>query len=145
MPRAGVNTITVALPGFKLVFGYVYEGQFLVAASWNALWTAMSSVGMLFGMLLLLSFEKSFILTHLGGIACGFVSDRLGRRAGMIFGAILSIIGVAVQYISETPAVLLVGKIVRNPIGRYSDLSNVNIAEWFRPWLLPNDWTNLCI
>jgi SP family general alpha glucoside:H+ symporter-like MFS transporter len=116
MPRAGVNTITVALPGFKLVFGYVYEGELLVAASWNALWTAMSSVGMLFGMLLVLFLEKPLVLTHLGGIACGYVSDRLGRRAGMIIGSILSIIGVAVQYISESPSVLLVGKIASNPI-----------------------------
>lgn len=52
----GVNSISTALPGFKLVFGYEYEGQLLVSATWNALWTAMTSLGML-----------------LGGIACGYL------------------------------------------------------------------------
>ena len=91
----GVNSISTALPGFKLVFGYEYEGQLLVSATWNALWTAMTSLGML-----------------LGGIACGYLSDRLGRRVGFLAGSAFSIVGVGVEYTASTPGVLLAGKIV---------------------------------
>lgn len=91
----GVNSISTALPGFKLVFGYEYEGQLLVSATWNALWTAMTSLGML-----------------LGGIACGYLSDRFGRRIGFLAGSGFSIIGVGVEYAASTPGVLLAGKIV---------------------------------
>jgi hypothetical protein len=48
----GVNSISVALPAFKMVFGYEYEGELLISATWNALWTAMTSLGMLIGELL---------------------------------------------------------------------------------------------
>lgn len=91
----GVNSISTALPGFKLVFGYEYEGQLLVSATWNALWTAMTSLGML-----------------LGGIACGYLSDRFGRQVGFLAGSACSIVGVGVEYVASTPGVLLAGKIV---------------------------------
>lgn len=49
MNQTGVNSISTALPGFKLVFGYEYGGELLISATWNALWTAMTSLGMLVG------------------------------------------------------------------------------------------------
>jgi len=67
----------------------------LVSATWNALWTAMTSLGML-----------------LGGIACGYLSDRFGRRMGFLAGSAFSIVGVGVEYAASTPGVLLAGKIV---------------------------------
>lgn len=51
----GVNSITVALPGFKMVFGYQYGDQLLISATWNALWTAMTSLGMLIGEQIIIS------------------------------------------------------------------------------------------
>ncbi|KAL5049073.1 general substrate transporter [Aspergillus fruticulosus] len=91
----GVNTITMALPAFKIVFGYEYQGELLIDAKWNALWTAMTSIGMI-----------------LGGVVCGSISDSWGRKAGMLLGSILSTVGIAVQYDSESAGVLLVGKII---------------------------------
>jgi hypothetical protein len=35
-----------------MVFGYEYEGELLISATWNALWTAMTSLGMLIGEIL---------------------------------------------------------------------------------------------
>jgi SP family general alpha glucoside:H+ symporter-like MFS transporter len=37
-----------------MVFGYEYQNELLISASWNALWTAMTSLGMLIGMLVAL-------------------------------------------------------------------------------------------
>lgn len=95
LSSTGVNSISTALPGFKLVFGYEYEGTLLVSATWNALWTAMTSMGML-----------------IGGLACGYVSDRLGRRMGFIVGSCLSLLGVGLEYAATSPGMLLAGKIV---------------------------------
>lgn len=47
--QTGISTITMALPAFKLVFGYEYEGVLLLSAVWNSLWTAMTFLGMLIG------------------------------------------------------------------------------------------------
>lgn len=37
------------MPGFKMVFGYEYDGEFLIPATWNALWSAMTFLGMSLG------------------------------------------------------------------------------------------------
>ncbi|KAL6233335.1 major facilitator superfamily domain-containing protein [Aspergillus navahoensis] len=98
----GVNTITMALPAFKMVFGYDYEGELLIDAKWNALWTAMTSIGMI-----------------LGGVICG-----------MLLGSILSTVGVAVQYISETAGVLLVGKIINGfAMGFFLSTGPIYVSE----------------
>ncbi|KAF4552546.1 Sugar (and other) transporter-like protein 14 [Elsinoe fawcettii] len=109
----GVNSITIALPGFKLDFGYQYQGQLLVSATWNALWTAMSSLGML-----------------IGGIICGFISDRFGRRVGFGSGSMLSIAGVGIQYAANTASVLLVGKIVNGlALGFFLTMAPTYVSE----------------
>lgn len=46
----------------------------------------------------------------LGGLLCGLVSDRFGRRFGFMSGSILSATGVAMQYAANEPGLLLGGK-----------------------------------
>ncbi|KAJ5371187.1 uncharacterized protein N7496_007279 [Penicillium cataractarum] len=99
----GVNSISVSLPGFKMVFGYEYEGELLISATWNALWTAMTSLGML-----------------IGSIICGWVSDRGGRRLGFLVGSALSLLGVGLEYAANEPGMLLAGKIQFTGIAFYS-------------------------
>ncbi|KAL4748229.1 general substrate transporter [Aspergillus terricola var. indicus] len=109
----GVNTITIALPAFKMVFGYEYKGELLIDAKWNALWTAMTSIGMI-----------------LGGVICGTLSDHWGRKAGMLLGSILSIVGVAVQYTSESAGALLAGKIVNGfAMGFFLSTGPIYVSE----------------
>jgi MFS family permease len=91
----GVNTISIALPAFKMTFGYEYQGELVIDATWNALWGAMTSVGMIFG-----------------GVICGQLSDLLGRKASMFLGAALSMVGVGVEYAAASVGVLLAGKTV---------------------------------
>ncbi|RAO65093.1 uncharacterized protein BHQ10_001105 [Talaromyces amestolkiae] len=109
----GVNVITLSLPGFKLVFGYEYEGELIVGAIWNSLWGAMTSLGMV-----------------VGGVTSGFVADLWGRRAAILAGAILSAVGVAVEYIAATPSVLLVGKIINGiAMGIFLSINPAYISE----------------
>lgn len=44
-----INAVIMAMPGFKMVFGYEYDGEFLIPATWNALWSAMTFLGMSLG------------------------------------------------------------------------------------------------
>lgn len=100
----GVGGISNALPAFKLDFGYEYQGQLLIGAVWNALWGAMTSLGLL-----------------IGGIACGYISDWRGRRLALTIGCCLSILGVGIMYAASSPAVLLVAKTVSPPLSAPRD------------------------
>lgn len=82
-----------------MVFGYEYKGELVIDATWNALWGAMTSVGMIFG-----------------GVICGQLSDLWGRKVSMFLGAALSMVGVGVEYAAANVGVLLAGKIVSFPL-----------------------------
>ncbi|KAJ5929910.1 hypothetical protein N7466_005403 [Penicillium verhagenii] len=109
----GVNSITLALPGFKMVFGYEYGGELLISATWNALWTAMTSIGML-----------------IGSIICGWVSDRGGRRLGFGIGSAISLLGVGLEYAAKEPGMLLAGKIINGlSLGFFLTLGSTYASE----------------
>ncbi|OOQ86552.1 maltose permease [Penicillium brasilianum] len=109
----GVNSISVALPAFKMVFGYEYEGELLISATWNALWTAMTSLGML-----------------IGSIICGWVSDRGGRRLGFGMGSVISLLGVGLEYAAKEPGLLLAGKIINGlALGFFLTLGSTYASE----------------
>lgn len=95
--ESGIHNMSTALPGFKLHFGYKFEGQLLVSATWNALWTAMTFFGIL-----------------MGGPICGVVSDWKGRRAAFAAGCCISFVGVGIMYAAESHGMLLASKIVRH-------------------------------
>ncbi|KAJ5778741.1 hypothetical protein N7520_001987 [Penicillium odoratum] len=100
----GVNSISVSLPGFKMVFGYEYQGELLISATWNSLWTAMSSLGMLI--------------------------DRGGRRIGFAVGAAVSLLDVGLEYAADGPGMLLAGKIINGiALGFFLTLSSVYASE----------------
>ncbi|KAJ6188608.1 hypothetical protein N7519_003516 [Penicillium mononematosum] len=109
----GVNSISTALPSFKMVFGYEYEGELLISATWNALWTAMTSLGML-----------------VGSIICGWASDRGGRRLGLTIGSAISLLGVGLEYAASEPGMLLAGKIINGvALGFFLTLGSTYASE----------------
>ncbi|KAH0439701.1 hypothetical protein CcaCcLH18_02811 [Colletotrichum camelliae] len=99
----GISTITIALPGFKMAFGYEYEGQLLVSATWNALWGAMTFLGMLLGTLTL---QHSLIASS------------------------ISILGIGLQYAASEPGLLLAGKMINGlALGFFLTLTPIYISE----------------
>ncbi|KAL2802094.1 general substrate transporter [Aspergillus granulosus] len=109
----GISTITMALPAFKLVFGYEYHGQLLLSATWNALWTAMTFLGIL-----------------IGGIICGWVSDKTGRRTGFVIGSLISIVGIGLQYGASEQGMLLAGKTINGlALGFFLALAPIYTSE----------------
>ncbi|KAJ5341507.1 maltose permease [Penicillium brevicompactum] len=96
-----------------MVFGYQYGDQLLISATWNALWTAMTSLGML-----------------IGSIASGWISDRGGRRAGFAIGSAISILGVGLEYAANEPGLLLAGKIINGlSLGFFLSLGAIYASE----------------
>ncbi|KAL0932627.1 maltose permease [Colletotrichum truncatum] len=109
----GVSTITIALPSFKMVFGYEYQGQLLISATWNAVWTAMTYLGM-----------------SGGGILSGWLSDRFGRRVAFLIASCISILGIGLQYAASEPGLLLAGKMVNGiALGFFLTLTPTYISE----------------
>ncbi|OAL52636.1 general substrate transporter [Pyrenochaeta sp. DS3sAY3a] len=109
----GVGNMSIALPGFKLHFGYVYQDTLLISATWNALWTAMTFVGVL-----------------IGSAICGQISDWRGRRASFAVGSCISLVGVGIMYASETHGMLLASKIINGcALGIYLTLSPTYASE----------------
>ncbi|TDZ37011.1 MFS transporter fmqE [Colletotrichum spinosum] len=103
----------IALPGFKMDFGYEYEGQLLISATWNALWGAMTFLGML-----------------LGSLMCGWLSDRFGHRLGLLIASCISILGIGLQYAASGPGLLLAGKMINGlALGFFLTLTPNYISE----------------
>ncbi|KAJ5242445.1 uncharacterized protein N7469_000772 [Penicillium citrinum] len=108
-----VNAVILAMPGFKKVFGYEYNGELLISATWNALWSAMTFLGM-----------------GIGSLICGWFSDKTGRRSGFLAGCILSISGIGLQYAASRPGILLAGKIVNGfALGFFLALASTYTSE----------------
>ncbi|KFY47535.1 hypothetical protein V496_10597 [Pseudogymnoascus sp. VKM F-4515 (FW-2607)] len=90
------NGATLAMPSFLLYFGAVNsDGNLFIPSIWTSLWVAMTNLGQAFG-----------------SFAGGPLAHRFGRRYIIMAFAIVSIIGVALQFTATTRGVLLGGKII---------------------------------
>lgn len=90
------NGATLAMPSFLLYFGAVdSDGNLFIPSIWTSLWVAMTNLGQAFG-----------------SFAGGPLAHRFGRRYVIMAFAIVSIIGVALQFTATTRGVLLGGKII---------------------------------
>lgn len=78
-----------------MTFASEIDGHMLIAARWQSLWNAMFNV-----------------MTIVGSVAAGPIQDWFGRRAVFLTVILVSASGVAVAYISETPAMYLGAKIL---------------------------------
>jgi MFS family permease len=64
------------------------------------------------------------LISFTGGIICGWVSDRGGRRLGFAIGSAISLLGVGLEYAANGPGMLLAGKIVRSDPGALLSFDN---------------------
>ncbi|EER45445.1 maltose permease [Histoplasma capsulatum var. duboisii H88] len=96
-----VSTLT-AMPEFQRDFGEVRRGKAIIPSAWLGVWTGATSIG-----------------NVAGAAIAGWVADRFGRRSSLMFGALLSIIGIGICFSSAFAAdidtrrgTFLVGKII---------------------------------
>ena len=78
-----VGTIQ-ALPVFQRDYGVLLNDDYIIPAMWLSLWSAFTPLGAV-----------------LGAIAGGWFQDRVGRRLCLAFGSLISIIGVAIIFVSN--------------------------------------------
>jgi MFS family permease len=74
---------------------FFYEGQPVLAASWQSAFNTISSVGQFFG-----------------GFMCSYFADRFGRRAALLVGIILVASGIFGEVFATANGAFLVGKMV---------------------------------
>ncbi|KIV96703.1 hypothetical protein PV10_00532 [Exophiala mesophila] len=92
---AQVNGAMVGVPQFRRTFGYIYEGEPVIPASWLSGFNSISSVGQFFG-----------------AFACSWLSDRLGRKNSLFIGLIIVSGGIFGQIFAATRPAFLIGKLI---------------------------------
>jgi MFS transporter, SP family, general alpha glucoside:H+ symporter len=80
-----VGTIQ-ALPVFQRDYGILHDDDWIIPAMWLALWSAFTPLGAV-----------------LGAVAGGWFQDRVGRRMCLAMGSAISVIGVAIIFVSNLP------------------------------------------
>ena len=78
-----------------MTFASEIDGVMLIPARWQSLWNAMF-----------------YVMTIVGSVAAGPIQDWFGRRAIFLTCILVSSAGIAVAYVSETPAMYLGAKIL---------------------------------
>lgn len=78
-----------------MTFASEIDGVMLIPARWQSAWNAMFNV-----------------MNLIGSIAAGPIQDTFGRRAIFLTCSIFATAGIAVAYISETPAMYLGAKML---------------------------------
>jgi MFS family permease len=73
-------------PSRRQDFGQKYNGKWIIPSLWLSIW-AFSSPG----------------AAMLGAIFGGYFQDWFGRRASMVFGSVLTAVGVAIIFVSNLP------------------------------------------
>ncbi|RFU23972.1 hypothetical protein B7463_g12368, partial [Scytalidium lignicola] len=92
---AQVNGAMISVPSFRLKFGFLLDGNPVLAARWQSAFNSCSSVGQFFG-----------------GFLCSHVSDRIGRKNAMFIGLILATGGIFGEVFANTNAEFLICKII---------------------------------
>lgn len=88
-------SVCLAMPAFQMTFASEVNGTLIIPAYWQSLWNALYNV-----------------MNMLGSVSAGHLQDWFGRRSVFMASIIFGTAGIAISYISKTPAEFLGGKIV---------------------------------
>ncbi|KAM0276269.1 hypothetical protein ACHAQH_006944 [Verticillium albo-atrum] len=88
-------SVCLAMPAFQMTFASEVNGALIIPAYWQSAWNATYNV-----------------MSMAGSIVAGFLQDWFGRRSVFLAAIVCSTCGIAINYVAETPAVFLGGKIV---------------------------------
>ncbi|KAJ5641497.1 hypothetical protein N7490_005497 [Penicillium lividum] len=97
-----LGTIT-AVPYFKLEFGEIYNGAYIIPSAWLSVWSAIQPIGAMFG-----------------AAVAGWFQDRVGRRWSLALSCVICAIGIAIAFCANLPAEMgsrrgtfLVGRVIQ--------------------------------
>ncbi|KAL8420794.1 hypothetical protein RB594_003558 [Gaeumannomyces avenae] len=93
---AQINGNMIAVEAFRRDFGYVADdGKAILPAEWQTAFNVVPTVGQFFG-----------------GFLCSWVSDRIGRRGGLVLGLLLASGGAIGEIFAETRGAFLGSKVI---------------------------------
>ncbi|KAH7069882.1 general substrate transporter [Paraphoma chrysanthemicola] len=108
-----IGGILLASYQFRHDFGYVLDDEPVISAMWQAAFSSAAAFGGISG-----------------SIMCGSIADRLGRRAALAIGCLVSIIAVSIEYFATSSVALVIGKLVNGcALGAFLTTSSVYCAE----------------
>ncbi|KAM0552371.1 hypothetical protein ACHAPJ_007931 [Fusarium lateritium] len=88
-------SVCLAMPAFQMRFSVNVNGTLIIPAYWQSLWSSLYNV-----------------TTMLGSVSAGYCQDRFGRRSVFLASIIISVAGIALTFVSKTPAEFLGGKMI---------------------------------
>lgn len=92
---AQVNGGMLAVRSFRRDFGYYFEGEAVLPASWQSAFNAISSVGQ-FG----------------GGFLCSWIADHYGRKPSLLVGILIATGGIFGEMFSTANVAFLISKLI---------------------------------
>ncbi|WWC61109.1 uncharacterized protein I303_103687 [Kwoniella dejecticola CBS 10117] len=110
-----ISSGLLSTPLFRHDFGYEYKGEDVIPARWQSAFNSVGSIGGMFG-----------------GVAVGWIADRIGRRASIAVASLISIIAIFIQFFCppHQNALLLVGKLINGlSLGMYISSAAAYCAE----------------
>ncbi|KAG0644856.1 general substrate transporter [Tuber brumale] len=88
-----VNGAAISVEAFRRDFGYIYKGKAVLPANWQTTFNVTSTVGAFFG-----------------GLASGYIADRIGRKWCTWLGSWILCAGIALEVAATTRPVFTVAK-----------------------------------
>ncbi|WRT67148.1 uncharacterized protein IL334_004114 [Kwoniella shivajii] len=112
---AQIGTGLLSVPFYRRDFGYQLGVDYVIPARWQSAFNSVSSIGGMFG-----------------GLAVGWIADRVGHRGAITIACIISIAAVFMQFFCppHQNALLLIGKLVNGvALGIYISTAAAYCAE----------------
>ncbi|KAH8679073.1 general substrate transporter [Tricladium varicosporioides] len=103
----------ISVPSFQRDFGYVFNGAYIISASWQIAFNTAASIGGFFG-----------------AIGCGYLADKIGKKWTLAIACIVSIGAVIVQIFASKSGLLMAGKLINGlSLGAFLTITSSYAAE----------------
>ena len=103
----------IGVPAFRRDYGYVFEDQYVIPASWQTAFNVISSPGQFFG-----------------GFLCSWAADRFGRKNALLLGVLFCTGGIIGEIVASTRVAFLCSKLVLGfGLGFYLTLGPMMTSE----------------
>ncbi|CAG9945873.1 unnamed protein product [Clonostachys rosea f. rosea IK726] len=110
---AQINGAMISVASFRRDFGYISNGEAILPANWQTAFNSVSSVGQFFG-----------------GFLCSWVCDKIGRKASLLVGLLITTGAIFGEIFSTTNAAFVVSKLILGfGLGFYLTLSPLATSE----------------